>query len=422
MSPIAYVRRRVSFGNPLGSTRRAARRLLARLPVALIFAFSVPALSGLAADLIYGAQAAGIPLVQGPCRSSYPSNATQYNHAPYATYTYGAMNANGVPDGNNPWLTGNGTDNPPPDGRNASALTLDLFMPSGGCAPGGCPVVILFHGGNKVYAAGSYQQIEVGGINSGECPRLSYPSTLTGHGYACAAVWFPLTPNGVQNVNIFPAQLQAAVCALRYLKANATTLGVNGDKVVTWGESAGNYFGSMLASIGSPTIGPVPDPNIGALPVIKGVQQHYDNPGCLTPPTATNTQVLGSVDNYGFFDAVAYCNSYSTYFGSSVGCPPKGASIGITEAASPEYQATPSTPFQIILRGNNDAASTDAINAEWYNQTNALGIPSIYITLGTAQYPVGHGYTLLGGMSTTSIAWQPAICSTLTYMQSVLNP
>ena len=404
---------------------KRVRSFFARLPAALIAAIAVPFLSGLAADLIYGAEAQTIPYIAGPCQSSYPSGATQYNTTTPVTYTYGAMNANGVPDGHNPWLTGNGTDNPPPGGRNGSALTYDLFMPPS-CAAGGCPVIMMFHGGGgQIFTTTAYDGIETGGSDSGEAPRLSYPSQLTGNGYAVAVVWYPLIT--ADNVNAFPAQVQAAVCALRHLKANANTLGINGDKVVTWGESAGTWFGTELAAIGSPKLGPVPDPKTGSLPVIDGVRQHWDNPGCLTPPSATNTQVLGSVNNYGFFDATYVsevgktknneCNAYLNYFGTHlVPCPPQTGQYGMAEAGSPRYQATSATGFQIILRGSEDTVSVDPYNQRWYYRTQTLGIPSIYITI-TGQ---PHAYFLLPNANIPE--FQPAICTTLTYLQSVLNP
>jgi hypothetical protein len=376
--------------------------------VLAILAFSAaPGMAMLAFNGVYTTPGAGIQLVSGPCQSQYPSGANQFNSAPAQVLTYGQMNSNGIPDGNNPWQTGNAPNKP--DGvNNASALIIRLYKPSGGCVAGGCPIVAQFHGGvGEVY--GDFTQIEGPG---GEAGRLSFPSQLTGNGYAVAVVWYPLAPGWNPSVNVFPAQLQAAVCAIRYLKANASTLGLNGDKIVTWDESAGNWYGSMLATNGVSAVGAMPDPGVGALPIIMGVQQHYDNPGCLTPPTATNTKVLGSIANYGFYDAIAFCGTYSGYFGFS--CPPSaGANSNTAKAASPFYQATSSTGGQVILRGANDTASTDAINVEWYNQTVALGIPSIYITIPN----VGHGYHQMVDMNQ-----QPPICTTLTYMQSILHP
>ena len=402
------------------------RDLRAGLSRALIVAIAVPALSGLAADLICGAQAAGtIPLLQGPCQTLYPAGFNQYNTTPPVTYIYGAMNANGIPDGNNPWQTGNGTDNPPPGGRNGSALTYDLFMPQS-CAAGGCPVIMMFHGGGgQLFEERAYQGIEIGSSNSGEAPRLSYPSQLTGNGYAVAVVWYPLIT--ANNVNAFPAQVQAAVCALRHLKANAASLGINGDKVVTWGESAGTWFGTELAAIGSPNVGPIPDPKTGGLGTIGGVRQHWDNPGCFTPPDATNTQVLGSVNNYGFFDATytqttgstvnSECYAYLNYFGVPLSpCPPQFSQMGMAEAGSPRYQASSATGFQIMLRGSLDTTSTDAYNQRWLVRTQALGIPSIYITIPNQP----HGYFLLPHYTDSSFS--PAVCTTLSYLQSVLNP
>jgi acetyl esterase/lipase len=363
-----------------------AQMVAAPLVAAVVFMLSVGS-----------ALATNITIVNS-CVGQYP--ATPSNRS-YTTYTY---------------ATGLGTvDNAPQvsdSGRSASATTLDLFTPAHPPKPP--PVIVSLHGGYfSFYPDRTYQALEVGSSTTGQDLYLSQPSPLTGNGYAVAEVWYPLAAS--EGANAFPTELQAAVCAIRFLKANSKQLGIDGSRMMIYGISAGAAIGSTVAAIGSSKVGPIPDPTVGTLP--RG--QHYDNPNCAYNNT-TNTQVLGSLNYYGFYDLVGACStmgqSLNYYFGADISCPPAGSNAALFKSASSYWQATSSTPPMFISRGSQDTASPQFVSDAMYKKTQQLGIPSAYITVPNAL----HGFFMLP--PGTDADYQQELCTALTFMKSVLKP
>lgn len=108
--------------------------------------------------------------------------------------------------------------------------TLDLYLPeSDGAAP--VPVVLLFH-------PGAFQ----GGDASMEA---TYAQQLVDRGIAAAAVNYRLSGEAA-----FPAGAQDAKAAVRWLRANAATYGLDPDNVGAWGQSAGGWMANMLGATG----------------------------------------------------------------------------------------------------------------------------------------------------------------------------
>lgn len=116
--------------------------------------------------------------------------------------------------------------------RNGHSLYLDLMLPRQ--APRPLPVVVWFHGG---------------GWTSEELTRLYRPETslleLCRMGFACASVDYTL----IQETP-FPAQLEDARCAIRFLRAHAAQYGLDPLHIGVWGESGGGRIVSMLGAMG----------------------------------------------------------------------------------------------------------------------------------------------------------------------------
>ena len=109
------------------------------------------------------------------------------------------------------------------------SLALDLTVPGG--VPGPFPVVLWIHGG---------------GWNSGSRSPVPTPvAALCGHGYAVAAIDYRLS-----TVAPWPAQIQDCKGAVRFLRANAATYGLDGDRFAAWGASAGGQLAAMLGTSG----------------------------------------------------------------------------------------------------------------------------------------------------------------------------
>ena len=104
------------------------------------------------------------------------------------------------------------------------AHRLDLYLPAaaGNRPP---PVVVFLHGGGWSHG------------DKSPCPA----APLADLGFAVASVNYRLT-----TVARFPAQLDDARSAVRWLRSRATDLGVDGSRVGAWGISAGGHLAALL--------------------------------------------------------------------------------------------------------------------------------------------------------------------------------
>lgn len=110
----------------------------------------------------------------------------------------------------------------------SAAQVLDLYLPEG---TGPFPLVIYVHGG--AFKAGDKNMVGTDG------------NAFLAAGYAVASINYRLTGEA-----IFPAQIQDAKTAVRFLRANAEKYNLNPDKFVAWGASAGGNIVAMLGTTG----------------------------------------------------------------------------------------------------------------------------------------------------------------------------
>lgn len=109
------------------------------------------------------------------------------------------------------------------DGRR---LSLDLHMPT---ADRPLPTVIWVHGG--AWRSGSRQDV----------PAIE----LTRHGYAIASVDYRLSVDSQ-----FPAQVHDIKAAIRYLRANAASYGLDAERFAIAGSSAGGHLAALVGVTG----------------------------------------------------------------------------------------------------------------------------------------------------------------------------
>lgn len=125
-------------------------------------------------------------------------------------------------------------------------LQLDLVLPAG---PGPYPVVLVFHGG--AWTGGSRKELtapsmSIPGITPNPSKDVGILENLARRGYAAATVSYRLAPKAK-----FPAQIEDAKTAVRFLRANAKKYDLDPDRVGAMGFSAGGHLALLLGTTDS---------------------------------------------------------------------------------------------------------------------------------------------------------------------------
>jgi acetyl esterase/lipase len=115
-------------------------------------------------------------------------------------------------------------------------LYLDLARPKEG---GPYPCVVMFHGG--AWRGGSRKDLSVGGKTNDGKVAPSLLEMVASRGYVAASASYRLAPKFQ-----FPAQIQDARAAVRFLRASAKEYGIERDKFAACGFSAGAHLALLL--------------------------------------------------------------------------------------------------------------------------------------------------------------------------------
>jgi acetyl esterase/lipase len=110
----------------------------------------------------------------------------------------------------------------------SSAQKLDLYLPEGA---GPFPLVIMIHGGAFMFG----DKADGGGVSGVD--------QLVAAGYAVTSINYRLSSEAQ-----YPAQIQDAKAAVRFLRANAGQYKLNPDKFAAFGASAGGTLASLLGT------------------------------------------------------------------------------------------------------------------------------------------------------------------------------
>ncbi|ARN76227.1 alpha/beta hydrolase [Oceanicoccus sagamiensis] len=199
-------------------------------------------------------------------------------------------------------------------------MMLDIYRPKApSAAP--LPVILWFHGG--AWKMGNRQAIE----------RIA--AEQLERGFALVSVSYSLS-----DIAQWPSQCHEAKAALRYLRANASELGINADKIIAAGMSAGAHMACMLGvSADHQTL----NGELG---------EHNDQPNtvqgvlALYPPT----DFLSVPEDYdGLLDYYAPDSPVTELLGESIRTAPEKADL-----ASPAKLANKDCPPTLLLHGDAD--------------------------------------------------------------------
>jgi acetyl esterase/lipase len=105
---------------------------------------------------------------------------------------------------------------------------MDIAWPK---SPGPHPLVVVIHGG--------------GWSGGDKSANHSDMLLLAGQGYAAASINYRLAS---APRNVFPAAVEDVRCAVRWLRSNAATYGVDPSRIAAMGTSAGGHLAAMLGT------------------------------------------------------------------------------------------------------------------------------------------------------------------------------
>jgi acetyl esterase/lipase len=207
----------------------------------------------------------------------------------------------------------------------ANGRTRDLYVPAG---TGPFPVVINIHGGGFKFGDKGMVDETVG-------------QAFLKAGYAIASINYRLSGDAQ-----FPAAVQDAKAAVRFLRANAAKYNLNPDKIVAYGQSAGGNLASMLGVTGD--VAEFDDPALGNAGVSSRVQAvvNWFGPTDFSQMDAQAKAQGCSASDQKHNDA----NSFeSAYIGATVPEAPE-----LVQKANPiSYLSSDDAPF-LIEKGDQD--------------------------------------------------------------------
>ena len=204
-----------------------------------------------------------------------------------------------------------------------NSQTMDIYIPSVAVTHP-LPLAIYVHGG---------------GLTSGDKADISpiFLNALASAGYAVASVNYHLAP-----LYKYPAQIEDVKCAIRYLRANAQSYGLNGSEIFAFGTSSG---GELVA-----------------LAALTGPHSQFDIGSYLNE----SSSLTAAVDMFGPTNLTSY-SSYSDtlrVFGNNQ-----------TDMvlASPTHFIAANSPPIMIIQGVDDTNVPESQSIQLYEELTAVG-------------------------------------------------
>jgi acetyl esterase/lipase len=253
------------------------------------------------------------------------------------------------------------------------AQRLDIAWPK---SAGPHPLVVLIHGGGWS-----------GGDRSAYAAEMRL---LAGQGYAAASVGYRLA---AAPRNTFPAAVEDVRCAVRWLRANAATYGIDPSRVAALGSSAGGHLAAMLGTAadvgGLDGACPLLDrsPAVGAVVAVAG-------PHDIRTAGPLDSGQRGMVENF-------------------LGVRPE-ADPARALLASPAVHVTPGDPPFLLIHGTADEVVPIRQSRSMRDTLRAAGVPVTLIELPG----VGHSVAEFG----REARFRVSTCTTLAFLRERLRP
>lgn len=214
------------------------------------------------------------------------------------------------------------------------SLQLDLYQPAG--LDGRVPGLIFIHGG--AWSGGSREMYRY------------YTIRFAQRGYVAATISYRLSGEAP-----FPAAVEDAKCAVRWLRANAATYHVDPDKIAVIGGSAGGHLAMMVGYSAD-------------VPELEGQGGH----------AGVSSRVAAVVDLYGPYDLTTEFARQAGPVKRFLGGKTYDEAPELYRRASPKHYLQKGAPPTLILHGTIDdvvpIAQSDALAA----RLAELGVPYVY--------------------------------------------
>jgi acetyl esterase/lipase len=227
-------------------------------------------------------------------------------------------------------------------------LAMDLYMPPAAARTGRpAPVALYVHGGGaigdrKMYGAGASLANHQGALFT------PLQQQLNARGFVVAAIDHRLPPG-----TPWPAQIEDAKCAVRFLRAHALGLGIDPGRIGVWGSSGGGHLALLLG--------------------LTGPEAGFDRGQYLDQSSAV--QVV--VDMFGPADLTNF--SDSAPFGRFIAQASIGGSTAVRRSASPITYVAPGAPPFLILQGTEDRMVRPRQSAKLAQRLRSAGVPTTLI-------------------------------------------
>jgi acetyl esterase/lipase len=217
-------------------------------------------------------------------------------------------------------------------------LTLDLYRPSKTSTP--LPLVIYVHGGG--WQAGHTR-------HSGAF--ADWPGVLASiaaRGYVVASVEYRLSGEAP-----FPAAIQDVKAALRWLRTQAQQFGIDRQRAVIWGGSAGGQLAALAGTTCGVTALDPPGDGAAHRPE-PGAARNVTPTSSVAPAPPESDCVQGVIAWYGIFDFAAVASDASAAPSRYLGCAPGKCSADVLSSASPIHYLDAKDPPVLLIHGVND--------------------------------------------------------------------
>ena len=195
-------------------------------------------------------------------------------------------------------------------------------------------------------------------------------------GFVVAAIEYRTVPDR------YPALVEDAKAAIRYLRAHATELSIDRERIGVFGDSAGGYLAEMVAMTNGESDFDVGD-NLNESSEVQAAVSFYGISDLLTIGEGLGDEIASVHQSKAVTEALLINGvAFDTFKGASVFDTPEKA-----REASPLSHVDGNEPPLLLLHGAKDTLVSPLQSKKLYEALKAQGADAEYILLSNA----GHG-------------------------------